>query len=290
MPTKIAFATSREISKLLEDDLLVARKLASQNIQVEPAVWDDKSLNWSEFDAVIVRSPWDYFLKRDAYYQWVQSFLNKNSSTKFLNPPQAILDNIDKRYLLEFEQQGIAIIPTYCVEKQTQVNLQNILEKHSWDNVVIKPVISAGAYGTWRSSLDKAEEDQEKLIEQISRETVFIQPFMPEIQAEGEWSIMYFNGEYSHSVLKSVTGDDFRIQEEFGGTTKTVEPTADILKQTQKIMDLQTEPLLYARVDGVIRDGQFLLMELEINEPSLFFEFSPKGVENFTAALIDSIK
>ena len=282
----IAFATSSEFKNLLEDDLLVAKQLAMHNIQVVPAVWDDQSIDWSDYDAVIVRSPWDYFLKGDAYFQWIKSFLN-NSNTKLLNPPQAILDNIDKRYLLEFEQQGITIIPTYCVEKDTQTNLKSILEKYSWDKIVIKPVISAGAYGTWRCSLDKAEQEQDKFAEQFSRETVFIQPFMPEIQSEGEWSIIYFNGEYSHSVLKSVTGDDFRIQEEFGGTTKAIEPTANILKQTQKIMDLQKERLLYARVDGVIRDGQFLLMELEINEPSLFFEFSEKGVEMFSKAVIN---
>ncbi len=285
MIRKIAFATSSEIPNLLTDDLLVVEKLAFQGIQVLPAVWDDKSVNWSEFAAVIVRSPWDYFLKADAYFQWVQSFLNKNSGTKLLNPPQAILNNIDKRYILDFEQQGIAIIPTHCVEKDTQASLKDILEMHSWDKVVIKPVVSAGAYGTWRSNLDKSEKHQEKFAEQITREAIFIQPFMPEIQSEGEWSIMYFNGKYSHSVLKSVAGDDFRIQEEFGGTTKAVEATADILKQTQKIMDLQIEPLLYARVDGVIRDGQFLLMELEINEPSLFFEFSESGVENFVEAV-----
>ena len=287
MTKNIAFATSSEIPSLLEDDLLVVNKLASQGIDVVPAVWDDQSVNWSEFAAVIVRSPWDYFLKGDAYYQWVKSFLNMHSDAKLLNPPQAILDNIDKRYLLEFEQQGIAIIPTYCVEKGSQANLKDILDMHSWDKVVIKPVISAGAYGTWRCSLDMSAEGQEQFTEQISRETIFIQPFMSEIQSEGEWSIMYFNGEYSHSVLKSVAGNDFRIQEEFGGTTKAVEPTSDILKQTQKIMDLQKEPLLYARVDGVIRDGQFLLMELEINEPSLFFEFSEKGVENFSKAVIN---
>jgi len=111
---------------------------------------------------------------------------------------------------------------------------------------------------------------------------------MPEIQSEGEWSVIYINGEYSHSVLKSVKGKDFRIQEEFGGTTKFVEPTRDILKQTQKIMDLQQEALLYARVDGVIRDGQFLLMELEVNEPSLFFEFSQSAVEMFAQAVYEN--
>ncbi len=289
MTIKIAFATSSDFPNLLEDDLLIAQKLALHNIQVVPAIWDDKSINWSDFSAVIVRSPWDYFLKGDDYYQWVQSFLHEHSQTTLLNPPKTILENIDKRYLLDFEQQGIAIIPTHCVEKNTAANLKDILKLRSWDMVVIKPVISAGAYGTWRSNLNTSESDQEKFAEQISRETVFIQPFMPEIQSEGEWSIMYFNGEYSHSILKSVTGNDFRIQEEFGGTNKAVEPCSEILKQTQKIMDIQKEPLLYARVDGVIRDGQFLLMELEINEPSLFFEFSEKAIDMFSQAILKKL-
>jgi len=214
MSKKIAFATSSEFPNLIKDDLLVVNKLAAYGIQAVPAIWDDPTVNWSQFAAVIVRSPWDYFLKPDNYYQWIKSFLN--NKTKLLNSPQAILDNIDKRYLLDFEQQGIAIIPTICVEQGDEQELETILKQQAWDQVVIKPVISAGAYGTWRSSADKSKQDQEKFTSQIAKETIFVQPFMPEIQSEGEWSIIYFNGQYSHSILKSVKGQDFRIQEEFG--------------------------------------------------------------------------
>ena len=271
----IAFATSNEFASLLPDDLLVVSALKELGVEVLPAIWDDDSIAWSDFDLVIVRSPWDYYLKPDAYAKWLQHFLHSN--THLLNPPQAILDNIDKRYLLELENQGIPIIPTTCIDKGSSVSLLSTLEKNTWDQVVIKPIISAGAYGTWRSNLTTASDEQDIFAEQMARETVFIQPFMPEIQSEGEWSIMYINGEYSHSVLKKATDNDFRIQEEHGGTTHAIEPPSEILKQTQKIMDLQPEKLLYARVDGVIRNGQFLLMELEINEPSLFFGFSEKS-------------
>jgi len=282
----IAFATSKDFPNLLSDDRLIVDKLKDYGISVNPVIWNDKSINWEQFDVVVVRSPWDYYYHPEDYKSWLSSFLH--SKTKLLNPPQTILDNVDKRYLLDLEQQGIAIIPTALVTEGSQQSLELLIQQNNWDKIVIKPVISAGAYGTWRSSKKTAINDQTKFAEQITKETVFVQPFMPEIQSEGEWSVIYINGEYSHSVLKSVKGKDFRIQEEFGGTTKFVEPTRDILKQTQKIMDLQQEALLYARVDGVIRDGQFLLMELEVNEPSLFFEFSQSAVEMFAQAVYEN--
>lgn len=280
---KVAFITSSEFPDLLADDLLIVDALKKFNITVIPTIWDDATIKWQDFDLVVVRSPWDYYLKADKYAQCLQQFLG--SETKLLNPPQAILDNIDKRYLLEFEKQGIPIIPSELVEKGSDNTLHDLINKRDWNKVVVKPVISAGAYGTWRSSLSTSRNDQEKFAEQISRETVLIQPFMPEIQNEGEWSIMYIDGQYAHSVLKKASGNDFRIQEEHGGTTQAIEPSAEILKQTQLIIDSQNEKLLYARVDGVIRNGQFLLMELEINEPSLFFEFSDKAASMFTEAI-----
>jgi len=285
--TSIAFVTSKDHPNLLNDDLLVVEHLKNSNIQVVPTIWNDDSINWDNFPLVVIRSPWDYFYHPIAYKNWLESF--KTSKAKLLNPPQSILDNVDKRYILDLKKLNIPIIPTHLVKQGSKLSLESLIKTNNWDEVVIKPVISAGAYGTWRSNLKKSKHDETLFSQQIAKETVFIQAFMPEIQTEGEWSIIYINDKYSHSILKKVSGNDFRIQEEFGGINQAVEPSSEVIKQTQKIIDIQKEKLLYARVDGIIRNGQFLLMELEINEPSLFFEFSEKGIKNFCQAIANFI-
>jgi signal peptidase I len=284
----VAFVTSSEYPDLLQDDLLVVEKLKQKNIYVEPVIWNDDTVDWNGFDAIVIRSPWDYFLKPLQYTKWIESFLD--SDIKLMNPAKAILANIDKRYLLDLEKMGVAIIPTVYLTQGSSVQLTEIQNQHNWEQLVVKPVISGGAYGTWRNNSGTAEDDQNKLSEQLAVQSLLIQPFMPEIQSEGEWSIIYINGEYSHSVLKKAKGKDFRIQEEHGGKTYYETPDINILEQTQKIIDLQSQDLLYARVDGVVRNGQFLLMELEINEPSLFFSYSDSAVERFANAIENSIK
>lgn len=281
--SKVAFAVAKDFP-LLDDDRQVVDELHSLNIKVDAVIWDDHTVNWEDYAIVIIRSPWDYFQKIETYYNWVKQFIN--TKTQLLNPPQVVLNNIDKHYLLEFEQLGIPIIPTFLVEKDVVINLYDLLLSKNWDQIVIKPTVSAGAWETWRSDLSSAADDQDKFQSQVQKHAVLIQPFVPEIQSEGEWSVIYIDGKYSHSVLKSAKAGDYRIQEEHGGTTKAVEPGKDILRQTQTVIDTQPEELLYARVDGIIRDGQFLLMELEINEPSLFFEFSESSAKDFANAIV----
>jgi len=134
----IAFATSKDFPNLLSDDRLIVDKLKDYGISVNPVIWNDKSINWEQFDVVVVRSPWDYYYHPEDYKSWLSSFLH--SKTKLLNPPQTILDNVDKRYLLDLEQQGIAIIPTALVTEGSQQSLELLIQQNNWDKIVIKPV------------------------------------------------------------------------------------------------------------------------------------------------------
>ena len=154
------------------------------------------------------------------------------------------------------------------------------------DEVVIKPAISASARGTWRSSLAAANADHERFTEQAHAQDLLVQPYCPEIAACGEWSMVFFDGTNSHAALKTPADGDFRVQRHFGGQSAAVVPSARLVEDAAAILPKIGAPLLYARVDGIERDGGFVLMELELNEPYLFLSCSDDAAIRFADAIV----
>ncbi len=280
----VAFATYRQSPELTDDDRLVADLLRRHGVDVHPAVWDNAGVDWARFDRVIIRSTWDYHLKPDAYQAWIRSFLPRPD--QLWNPPAIVLANLSKRYLIELERKGVNVVPTAYIEAGDEQPLRGIMEHRGWDEVVIKPAVSASGRGTWRSSRAAAEKDQEEFAAQSRAHDVLVQPYCPEVASYGEWSMVFFDGEYSHAVLKRPADGDFRVQRHLGGTPVAATPDAGLLTQASAILQKVDGPLLYARVDGIARGGDFLLMELELNEPFLFLSLSDGATARFAAAVL----
>jgi glutathione synthase/RimK-type ligase-like ATP-grasp enzyme len=175
------------------------------------------------------------------------------------------------------------------VERGQQESLQTLLERREWARAVVKPVVSASAFGTWRTSLATAAADQQRFDEDVTQRSLLVQPFADEIVTSGEWSIVFFDGKYSHAVLKTPAANDFRVQEELGGRGEARDPSPEIVEQARRVLSLAAGPLLYARVDGIERDGAFVLMELEINEPFLYIASSSGAAERFADAIIRTV-
>jgi glutathione synthase/RimK-type ligase-like ATP-grasp enzyme len=151
--------------------------------------------------------------------------------------------------------------------------------------IVVKPTQSAGAWRTLRINRDNAVDHEAELGEWRAKQTFLAQAFMPEIVSEGEWSLVFFDGEYSHSLLKRAKHGDFRVQSDHGGTVEAQTATLAMQDQAQSILRSLKAMPLYARVDGVIRDGQFMLMELELIEPELFLEVDTRAAARFASAI-----
>ena len=164
-----------------------------------------------------------------------------------------------------------------------------LLERRNWPRAVVKPAVSASAYGTWRTSLEAADSDQGQWDEEVEQRSLLVQPFTDEIVTSGEWSVVFFDGHYSHAVLKKPASGDFRVQEELGGHAEPLQPSRAVIDQARHALTFVEGPLLYARVDGVERDGQFLLMELEVNEPVLYLASSRDAAERFALAIARSV-
>jgi len=285
----IAFGTCRPFPALSEDDVHLSKALSAAGYTVEATPWDDEDIDWTRYRAVVIRSTWNYHLHPAAFRAWLHRL--KKLRLSVFNPVDILEWNMDKAYLEQLQQQHVPLPPTQFLDKDTHPDLDSIFRTTGWRRAVIKPCISATAYNTWVTGPDTAIADNPRLHELLRTDRYMIQEFMDEVQSDGEYSLLFFGQQYSHAVKKTARAGDFRVQEKYGGTSLPTRPGPDIIRQATAILDkavpLSDGPaagapsLLYARVDGVIRKGVFTLMELELVEPTLFFDQHPLAVEQF---------
>jgi glutathione synthase/RimK-type ligase-like ATP-grasp enzyme len=280
----VAFATYDQEPGISADDALGAEVLRRAGVAVTPAVWDDAGVDWSAFDTVVIRSTWDYHLKAEKFERWLQSLAA--SGANLWNPPGPVLWNTNKRYLLDLAGCGVNAVPTQYLTAGDRPDLKAILERRGWDEAVVKPAVAVGSHAAWRTSRRTAEADQPRFDGQLGARDVLVQPFLPEVTSQGEWSLVFLGEEYSHAVLKRPACGDFRVQEHLGGSSAPAEADQALIEQAQSALAAVGQPLLYARVDGVAREGQLLLTELEIIEPSLFLGLAPGAGQRFAEAIV----
>jgi glutathione synthase/RimK-type ligase-like ATP-grasp enzyme len=280
----IALATSEKVAHLTNDDRLLVQALSASGVRSEAAVWNDDALDWEKYSAVVIRSTWDYHLRLDEFLAWLDRL--ESLDIRVLNAPALVRWNAEKGYLQDLADRGIAIVPTRWVERGERTSLAEILRETGWGDVVVKPSVSASAHQTWRMSADEAETREAEFSSMVESGRVLVQPFLEAIRTEGEWSLLFYGGEYSHAVLKRPRHDDFRVQQTHGGTADVQEPPRDVVEQGYRAVEATGQASLYARVDGCVVDGRFVLMELELIEPDLFLRAHPAAPQRLAAALL----
>jgi len=267
----VALATSSKVPDLTDDDRLLVDALEARGVSAVPAIWDDSRGEWARYSAVVIRSCWDYHLKHNAFLAWLDGL--DEAKVLVLNPPELVRWNSEKSYLRELAGAGIAAVPTRWVERNEVVSLAALRRETGWSELVVKPAISASAHETWRSSSDSPRDDDERLAEMVSRGRVLVQPYLDVVAADGEWSLLFYGGVYSHGVLKRPSANDFRVQHEHGGTSEVADPSPSVIAAAAWALLAAEEgrgAALYARIDGCVIDGEFVVMELELIEPDLF--------------------
>jgi glutathione synthase/RimK-type ligase-like ATP-grasp enzyme len=283
---RIAFATSKEWPDLTPDDRTLLRPLADRGLKAEPAVWSDPNYPWRDCDAVVIRSCWDYHLRSEEFLRWI-AFL-ESSGCSVWNPPAMIRWNADKSYLRSLENKGIPIVPTLWCEPGETLSLADALREQGWAKAVIKPRISATAHRTQLVEAKNAEAGQSLFEELAAGPGVMVQEFMNSIVSEGEWSLIFFGGQFSHAVLKTAKPGDFRVQNDFGGKSQVADPPVHVLECAIRAVRAVGDTL-YARVDGVVdrarNEHQFRIMELELIEPALFLSSHPAATSRFADAI-----
>ncbi|MEO6068626.1 MAG: hypothetical protein ABIQ41_11685 [Gemmatimonadales bacterium] len=284
---RIAFATSLALKDLTDDDRSAVEPLKRRGVTVVPAVWNDPKVNWESFDQVIVRSPWDYPQHGEAFLRWFTTL--DRAGVPVHNPTSVLRWNLDKVYLRWIEERGGSIVPTEWIERGQPVDLAAVLARRGWARAVVKPTVSASAADTWITTPARAASDEARIHPILERCGLMIQPFLAEIVTEGEISLLFYGGKYSHAVRKRPADGDFRVQADHGGTVEPATPSPAVLLAAQQIIDLRGDELLYARVDGVVVGDEFQLMEFEVLEPQLFFPYHPQAAERFADAVVKGL-
>jgi len=282
---RIALATYTKLPSLNEDDLLLVPALRELGVTAVPAVWDSPDVCWEEFQGVVVRSCWDYHRRLEEFLAWVTRL--ERAGVAVWNPPAVLRWNSHKGYLRDLAARGVSIVPTRWLERAAAVDLAGLLRDAAWRQAVVKPAVSASAHGTWRTSVETASADQRQLDELLRAGDVMVQPFMREVRDTGEWSMLFLGGRFSHAVLKrpGAGAGDYRVQWEFGGSAVTMAPPGRLLADAEAVMAAVPGHPLYARVDGVEREGRLVLMELELIEPHLFLGWDAGAAARLAGAL-----
>jgi glutathione synthase/RimK-type ligase-like ATP-grasp enzyme len=271
----------------LEEDFQLSKFLETKGWIVKIVAWNDLQIDWKQFDVVILKSPWDYHDNFDSFIPWLSHL--DTAGIKILNPFKTILWNSDKHYLQEIADDGLPVIESVFLEKGIAPDLAELLDKSLYKKLIIKPCISASAKNTILLTFDNVSSIQNEINGLLANESFLVQPFMEEI-LQGELSFMFFNGNFSHSTLKVPKTGDFRVQSEYGGTVKKINTDIAHLQTASKYVEKYGKGTLYARVDGIISNGTFVLMELELIEPYLFLNCHEYGFDNYYQGLLQLIK
>jgi hypothetical protein len=217
--------------------------------------------------------------KRDQFYRVMKQI---DQETRLFNPLSILQMNGDKGYLLDLAAKGVATIPTRSVELVTRKEVETAFLAFDTDRLVIKPKVGAGA---WRQVLLHRDQALPN-VDQLPPAAAFLQPFLPGIQQQGELSLLFYDGQYSHGIRKTPTDGEYRIQSIYGGHEAAAKPDAAEMKLAQQALQALDEMPLYARVDMVPGEGgEPLLIELEMIEPYHYVEQGP----NCGAMLMDAL-
>lgn len=232
--------------------------------------WDDPGVDWSAYDAVVVRSVWDYILRREEFLAWARAV---EAVTRLLNPYAVLEANTDKTYLRDL---GLPVVPTHWSSHDLP----------DWPDYVVKPSVSGGARDTTRTA-DRAQAVRLAAALEAEGRTPMVQPYLDMVESEGETSLLYFNGRLSHAVRRSpmlatgATPDD-------NARAQLRTPAPDQVELAEKVLTAVPHALLYARIDLVrLPGGAPAVIEVELTEPYLYLGHEPSAAGRFAAALLE---
>jgi glutathione synthase/RimK-type ligase-like ATP-grasp enzyme len=281
---RVAFVTFEAGPDLTDDDGLALAPLEALGVSVEPLVWTAPLPEPEAFDALVLRSCWDYHRKPDDFVAWLGRF--EGPGPALWNPPALCRWNLNKRYLLDLAAAGVRVPHTRWLPRGSRVSPDEAALPGDPPGVVVKPAVSLNGEDTFLFSTERRAEIADAANAILRERDLLLQAFVPEIFSQGETSLVFFDGAYSHAVRKLPTGGEFRVQAEYGGRREPARPPPEIVERARAALAVAGGPTpLYARVDGVVTEAGFTLIELEVLDPTLFLGFDEGAPGRFAAAL-----
>lgn len=276
----IVLATCAAWPELSLSDQCLADALRARQQPLMVAPWNGSFEPFAEATAVVVRSTWDYHEAPDAYLTW----LARLDPRRTFNEPSLIRWNLSKAHVLDLARRGVRV-PRSLEVAADPAAIAEALRALDLREAVIKPLIGASGFGVERVRRGTEAADLERARTRKRFDRALVQEFVAEIR-DGELAGVFFDGAFSHGLRRRPAPGEFRINAQFGGTMEAAAFPADIVEEMTDVLALLPRSALYARVDGVIRDGRFVLIEVEVNEPGLGLDLAPPSADRFAEALL----
>ena len=279
---RCAYLTMDDISDFVTDADLSFEPMRALGWSVDMVSWRDPAVDWNLYDAVYICTPWDYPEDPDAFFDVLERI--DASGALLVNSLDLVNWNLEKTYLRDLESRGATIVPSLWFEHYDPDAVAAAFATFGTDRVVIKPVVGANAVDTFVLDARLAEAMRDKLASTFEARACVMQPFIANIQVEGEYSLFFLAGAYSHAIRKVPESGDFRVQEEHGADILSVEAPDRLIDEATHVVGMVEPQPVYVRADFV-RDGDdYLLMELELIEPSLYLRTNAGAPERFARA------
>ena len=285
MPKCVLLACDDLTDYVVDDDLLL-KPFEAVGWEAEFVSWSQSGVDWTAYDAAIIRATWDYTHRLDDYLAVLRRI--EELGVPLYNPYSVIAWNAHKKYLMELEAKGVPIVPTRVYGDVHDVPFDELFDTFDSGELIIKPMVSAGAYKTFRFTREQLPALREKFLQELAGHDLMLQPFIGSLLEAGEYSLFYFNGEHSHTIVKQPQPGDFRVQEEHGGIISPAVATPAQCAVGEAVLRHIPDSCLYARVDIVAsREGEWQVMEVELIEPSLYFRMDEASPMRFVRAFLE---
>ena len=283
MQRRCAYLTMQDISGFVSDAELSFAPMAQLDWDVEMVPWRS-DVDWSDYDLVYICTPWDYQNDVAGFLDVLETI--EDSSARLVNSLDLVRWNLEKTYLRELEMRGADIVPSRFFDNFDEKRVIACFDAYGTDAIVLKPVVGANSDNIFVLTGPVPEDVVTELRHIFANRPFFVQPFIDSVQSEGEYSLFFFGGEYSHAILKKPKQGDFRSQEEHGADILSVEAPAALVETARHVLGVVNPQPVYVRADFLRGKGErFLLVELELIEPALYFRTDPESATRFARAL-----
>ena len=283
MGRRCAYLTMDDISNFVADSDTSFAPMAELGWEVEMVPWRS-DVDWDDYDLVYICTPWDYQSDVGAFLDVLETI--ERSSAQLVNSLELVRWNLEKTYLQELEIRGADIVPSLFFDRFDVERVAACFAAHNTGKIVVKPVVGANADHIVVLSDPLSDDIIDELRKTYARRPFFVQPFVESVTSEGEYSLFFFGGDYSHAILKKPRAGDFRTQEEHGADILSIEAAPALVETARHVLGVVNPQPVYVRADFVRDTGdRFLLMELELIEPSLYFRTDPGSASRFARAL-----
>ncbi len=278
---RVAFATYATAPGFSPDDRLAAAELERRGIDVLPVRWDDPTVAWSDFDAVILRSTWDYHRRRAEFLAWVEAL----PATTVWNPAPVVRWNSHKSYLADVERWGVPTVPFELIPRANPRTLESVLRSRGWSDAVVKPAVGADAYRLRVVPPGEVPAGEEHLRAVLAAGDAIVQPFLERVRTVGERSLVFLDGALSHAVAHRFVLD---VGARWGRSCPAETGARD---DAVRLVAQIPGPPLYARVDFLPAPGdRWLVSELELIEPDLYFRTDPRAPVRFADSVLERLR